>query len=445
MSETVELETPPDVEPGARPLARGIAETLAFRGAALPLSFGIGIVTSRYLLPVGRGAFVLGLLTVTLTAALLGNIGTGVVHEIGKDRESARSLYSPAVVLSALLGIVGAVALAPLDLHFAQQDYRVVTFAVLGLAPLLLTQTVSSILLGLGRLRLWNVLQIVLPATTLVGMLALVVGFSKGVTGAITAWVAGQTAAAAIGLYATRKLWWPPVGLRSLASTSPILMLGLRIGVVNLVSLVNYRIELIILEAYRGLNGVGIYSLATSLAELLWLVSSAVSTAIIAPAVSAHEDRAVDIVASGVRHVLLGTLTGAIVLAAVSEWLVPTVFGPRFAPAVAPLLILLPGIVVFAPGAIIAVFFSMRIGRARYALFLALGSAVATGVLAVLLIPAHGVRGAALASTVGYTASIAIAVGWFIHLTRISPLRLVPSAADLAVYRRAVVRLAGRA
>lgn len=445
MSESVELETPPDVEPGARPLGRGIVETLAFRGAALPLSFGIGIVTSRYLLPVGRGAFVLGLLTVTLTAALLGNIGTGVVYEIGKDRESARSLYSPAVVLSALLGLLGAAALVPLDLRFAQQDYRVVTFAVLGLAPLLLTQTVSSILLGLGRLRLWNVLQFVLPATTLVGMLVLVVGFSKGVTGAITAWVAGQTAAAAIGLYATRSLWWPPVGLRSLAGTSPILMLGLRIGVVNLVSLVNYRIELIILEAYRGLNGVGIYSLATSLAELLWLVSSAVSTAIIAPAVSAHEDRAVEVVTSGVRHALLGTASLAIMLGVASEWLIPTVFGDRFAPAVAPLLILLPGIVLFAPGTILAVFFSMRIGRARYALFLSLASATTTAVLAVLLIPAHGVRGAALASSVGYALSIAIAVGWFVHLTHVSPLRLVPSAGDLAVYRRAVARLAGRA
>jgi O-antigen/teichoic acid export membrane protein len=396
------------------------------------------------LLPVGRGAFVLGLLTVTLTAALLGNVGTALVHEVGKDRASARSLYSRAITLTAVMGVAGAVALVPLDLMVAQQDYRVVTFAVVGLVPLLLTQTISSMLLALGRLRLWNVLQLVLPAITLLGMIVLIVGLSKGVTGAITAWVAGQTVAAAIGLVATRALWWPPATFVSIRGMRPMLVLGLRIGVVNLLSLVNYRIELIILETYQGLNGVGIYSLATSLGELLWLVSSAVSTAVVAPAIQSSEGRAIEVVAKGIRHSILGTAVLAAALGAASPWLIPTVFGPRFQPAVAPLLILLPGMVAFAPAGVLAVFFSMRIGRARYAFFLALGSTITTAVFAVLLIPRFGVKGAALASTVGYASSMVIGAAWFVRLTHISPARLFPSVAELAVYRNAALRLGGR-
>jgi len=443
VSESVELETPPSFEP-EQSVRRGIFETVGLRAAALPLSFGISIVTSRYLLPVGRGAFVLGLLTVTLTAALLGNVGTALVYEVGRDKGSARLLYGRAIALSAILGVLGAIALVPLDLMFAQQDYRVVTFAVVGLAPLLLTQTISSMLLALGRLRLWNLLQLILPAVTLAGMLVLIVGFSKGVTGAITAWVAGQSLAAAVGLVATRSMWWPPVALGSVRGMAPMLSFGLRIGIVNLLSLVNYRIELIILENYRGLNGVGIYSLATSLGELLWLVSSAIATAVVAPAIGSDEQRAIDVVAKGVRHSILGTAFLGIVLGAVSPWVIPTVFGGRFSPAVASLLILLPGIVAFAPASVLAVFFSMRIGRARYAFFLALGSIFATSIVAVLLIPSHGVRGAAIASTVGYVSSMTIAVIWFIRLTKIPVRRLVPGVDDLRTYRTAAAKLGGR-
>ncbi|MHB8696130.1 MAG: oligosaccharide flippase family protein [Solirubrobacteraceae bacterium] len=445
MSESLELETPAGLQPPETSLGRGIFETVAVRAGGLPLSFAISIVTSRYLLPAGRGAFVLGLLTVTLTAALLGNVGTALVHEVGKDRSRAHSLYAQAITLSALLGVIGAVALVPLDLMFAQQDYRVVTFAVVGLVPLLLTQTISSMLLALGRVRLWNVLQLVLPATTLLGMLVLIVGLSKGVTGAITAWVAGQTAAAVIGLAATRAMWWPAVGLRSLTRTRALLLFGLRIGVVNLLSLINYRVELVILERYRGLNGVGIYSLAVSLAELLWLVSSAVATVLVAPAIQSDEERAVEVVSAGVRHALLGTALLAVALGAVSPWLVPTLFGPRYQPAAGALMILLPGMVAFAPATVLAVFFSMRIGRARYAFFLALGSALTTAVVAMLLIPNYGLRGAALASTIGYISSIAIALGLFVRLTHVSVAKLLPSLKEFVVYRNAALRLVGRA
>lgn len=445
MSESVELERPPDVEAPAVGVRRGVLETLVARAGVLPLSFGIGVVTSRFLLPVGRGAFVLGLLAVTLAAALLGNVGTALVHEVGRDVRSAHALYGRAIALTAVLGVVGALALVPIDLALAQEDYRVVTYAVVGLTPLLLAQTVGSMLLALGRLRLWNALQLVLPAVTLAGMLVLVVGFSKGVTGAIAAWVGGQLGTAAVGLYATRHLWWPPPrDLFDLRRTYPMLVLGLRIGAVNLLSLVNYRIELIILESYRGLNSVGIYSLSTSLGELLWLASSAVSTAIVARAIHSDDSRAVGVVTRSVRQVLLGTAVLAVALGVVSPWLIPAVFGPRFGPSVDPLLALLPGIVAFAPGTVLAVFFSMRLGRIRYAFWLALTSTVATAIVAVVLIPSHGAMGAAIASTVGYVTSISVGLVWFAHIARVPLSALVPRPEDVLVHVRFARGLVGR-
>jgi O-antigen/teichoic acid export membrane protein len=439
MSNTVELETPLDAEPPR--IRRGIVETIVFRGLGLPLSFGISILTSRYLLPVGRGAYVLGLLTVTLAGTLLGNVGTGLVYEVSRAPQTANALLKRAIVLSVGLGVVGGAVLVPIDLALAQQDYRVVTLAVFGLAPLLVSQAVSSMLLAVGRVRSWNLVQLILPTATLVAMVVLVGVMSKGVTGATVAWVFGQASAAIFALYVTRRMWWPLRSADTGRRMRSILLLGLRIGVVNLVSLINYRVELVILELYRGLNGVGIYSLATSLAELLWLVSSAVSTALVAPAVNSDDERAVDIVTRGVRHVFVLTTVLAAGIAAIAHWFIPWAFGARFAPSVVPLLLLLPGVVAFAPASVLAVFFSMRLGRARYAFFMAIGSATTTCILAVVLIPRLGADGAALACISGYISSMAIALAWFVRLTGVSFGAFVPRPADVVTYRDAVRRV----
>jgi O-antigen/teichoic acid export membrane protein len=119
-------------------------------------------------------------------------------------------------------------------------------------------------------------------------------------------------------------------------------------------------------------------------------------------------------------------------------------FGSRFVPAIGALLILLPGAVAFAPASVLAVFFSMRIGRARYAFLLALGSTLTSAVVAVIMIPRFGIRGAAVASTLGYISSMAIAIGWFTRITHAPLGSFVPRAADLLVYRSAVLRLSGR-
>ena len=49
------------------------------------------------------------------------------------------------------------------------------------------------------------------------------------------------------------------------------------IGVTNVVSLLNYRASLFLVERFHGLSVVGTYSVAVTVAELLWLLSSSVT------------------------------------------------------------------------------------------------------------------------------------------------------------------------
>src|SRR2546421_13035667 len=89
-------------------------------------------------------------------------------------------------------------------------DFVLGTVAESALVPTVIWHTNSGVLLGLGRIRLWNVIQLLSPVLTLVGMIAFVVVGNLGVGGAIGAWVGANVLTALFALAMTRDLWLPP-------------------------------------------------------------------------------------------------------------------------------------------------------------------------------------------------------------------------------------------
>jgi O-antigen/teichoic acid export membrane protein len=428
----------------ARRVSRDALTTFVFRAGGMPFSFVISVITSRYLLPTGRGAFVLALLTVTLASTILGNVGVAATHELSRKDHERNAVVAQALLMATLLGVVGTLALFPIDYTLADRGFRNVAFVAFGLTPLLVAQTLSSTLFALGRLVVANMLQFLLPVITVAAMVVFVVVAGRGTTGAVFAWVVAQTVVAGVAVVATRDVWWP-LGLHlPWERVQSMLLLGLRLGLVNLISLLNYRIELIILETSHGLQPVGLYSLASSLAELLWVVSTALATATIVPVVTAENDeQAADVVVRAIRVALVGTAVLGCMLAVLGSQLISPVFGVYFEPSVHPLLVLIVGVVAFAPGSIIAVYFSMRKGRTRYPLLISVISLGVTTVAALVLIPSHFVTGAAEACTLGYVTGMTIGGYWFARSTGTRLKEFLPRFSD---YRslRFLLRLSPR-
>jgi len=446
VSSSIDLDVPA-VEPEPLPRVRVNAlTTLAYRVGGLPFAFAITVITSRYLLPTGRGAFVLALLTVTLASTLLGSVGIAAAHELSRKEHTESSVLRHALVVALALGVVGSAVLFPIDLAFANRAFHNVAYAAFALPAVLVVQTLSSALVAVDRLRFSNLLQLLVPVVTLTAMLFFVIGLGRGTTGAVAAWVVAQIIVAAVAPIGTWRLW-APSSLLSLprARVASMALLGLRLGVVNVVSLLNYRIELLILERERGLADVGLYSLATSLAELLWLISAALATATISPIVNLEDDAAAAlVVARSIRWALGASALLGVALAAGGWFLIPPLFGDAFATSRVPLLILIPGVVAFAPGRILAVYFSMRQGQARLPLAFSLVSLVATTLVAVLLIPRFAATGAAIACTAGYVLSIAAALVWFARSANMSPRALLPRRSTLTSYRALARAIVGR-
>ena len=399
----------PTEVPGERAVGRNTLETLLFRGLSTPIALLLVVIQSRFLAPSGRGTFVLVVLSVTILSRLLGQLGLAVTARMRARDADLRPLVQRAFGLALVLGLAGGglVAAAAPVLN-VRGDLALI--AAVALVPNVLWQTASGVLLGLARVRVWNLIQALSPIVTLVGMLLLVVALDGGVRAAVVAWTAAHVLTAAFALFVTREVWLP-VGRPPLLDEHGRMMLrlALAMGAVQVVNLIGYRVELFVLELYDGVAAVGIYSIAMQAAEAMWLIPAAIATAITGPAVHDDESDATKLVTRSALKSLLYTAGVAVVVGVAAPFLIPLLFGEDFEGAARPLALLLPGVVLYAPVTVLVVYLSVRHGRPHLSLAVSVVAALVTAALAFLLIPEYGVEGAAIASATGYAVGAALA------------------------------------
>ena len=408
--------------PGARNVGRNTLEILVFRGLSTPLALGLVVLQSRFLEPSGRGAYVVAVLGVTIFARLLGQLGVAVTNRLREEAGATRALVQRALAIGILAGSVAVPLITVVGSSLGRIDASVALVAALALVPNVVWQTISGVLLGLARIRLWNYVQLGSPVLTFLGLAVLVVWLDGGVLAAVGAWALANAVTAALALAATRDLWLPLAVPRLGDRTARLLArLALAMGGVQVVNLVSYRIELFVLDRYEGLDDVGVYSIAMQAAEAMWLIAAALANAVTAPAVHETERGAARLVAQAAWRGLYLTAAVALAVALVAPFAIPLVLGEEFEGAGTALLLLLPGVVAYAPVTVLVVYVAVRRGRPRLSLAVSVVAMALTLAPALFLIPAYGRSGAALASTIGYVAGAILAWIFFARLRSSAP------------------------
>jgi O-antigen/teichoic acid export membrane protein len=242
----------------------------------------------------------------------------------------------------------------------------------------------------------------------LVIQVILAVAGSLTATSALAALVVGAATSAGYGLVLVAREVPLRLGLDSKVLRS-FFKFGIRGYAANLMMLLSYRLDALIVNGLRGVTSLGYYSVATAMAETL--TYGAVGFALILfPQVSSVERREADRITPVVcRNAVFMTLIGAVVMFVVSRQLILFVFGSGMTPALLPLWLLLPGIVSLAPTRVIASYLS-GIGKPIYTTYIAAGAVILTVILDLLLIPPFGISGAAAASSIVYTCTAVASV-----------------------------------
>jgi len=183
---------------------------------------------------------------------------------------------------------------------------------------------------------------------------------------------------------------------KGFASADRIVRNAAPFGALALATLLYYRSPTLILGATRPTADTAAYTLASTVAFGLLMVPNAITTALL-PRLSARDD--VEMARTALARTLQLWAALTVVVAAGAGFLVPAVFGERYAGAVAPLVILLlAGFAIGISGVLGTVIVARR-GCA--ALALQVGACLALNLaLGALLIPHFGAAGAAVDTVV---------------------------------------------
>jgi O-antigen/teichoic acid export membrane protein len=214
----------------------------------------------------------------------------------------------------------------------------------------------------------------------------------------------------------------------------PLLSLGLRGHLGNVVQTFNYRLDFFLVQFLLGQAAVGLYHTSTLLAEVIWYLPNAVAAALL-PQIAATKDSA--LTPRVARHTLILTTSGACGLF-VLAWPFLAFLRPAYLPSLAPMNVLLIGVVALSLYKVLA---SDLLGRGLplYPSLTSILALVITIVGNLLLIPRIGIMGAAWTSTFAYTIQTIMLTLVYHYVTgvRLKDL-LVPRREDLGWYRRVI-------
>ncbi len=410
----------------------------------------ITILLGRMLQERGVGTY--GLLVATLTfASALGTLGLGPAHVYlrGQGRMSVQNALANAFVGAAVFGAAAILLFSLLRPVLRLDAVSPGLLTLLSLVfPLAILQSYLDFLWqGENRLGTFSALYC-LRAVSLLGFLLLGLQFADPFQGIGYALILNLVFTVTVSVLLVARRYGSRLSFRfDLFKDS--LRYGLRVQPGSLAQTIGYRLDFYLLNIFLGPQALGIYVVATNLAEALWMAPYALSIALLPRVSTNNAAEAQRVTAQAMRLTFVVSVVSGLAVFALSELLIRLAYGPRFLPAAPVLRILLVGTVVFSMQKVLANYF---IGQGRAGWFLRatlLAMAVNLG-LNLVLIPAWGVPGAAFASAVSYSLSTLVLGGLFLRWSG-SSLRdvLLPTAADvrqvqqgLGRLRRRVVRLA---
>jgi len=344
------------------------------------------------------------------------------IYLVGRKMREAKTVLGNALVMVAILGLLSVIILNALKdtalrtvLKGLPPEYW---WALMLLIPTLLVDGIMlSILRARQRFDLFNLRRLGTPVLMLIGLVIALVVIKGGLTAVVGAYVAVTVLMAILSLVLTGRE--VPLTLafdRKLIGES--FRFGIKSYLQNLVGNLNYRLDVYLLAFFLTPAQVAFYGVATSLAEVAWYIPNSVGVVLFPRLSNAPTEQVHQITAKACRNTL--AITGLIVMGmlAVSWFLVPLVYGPAYRATVPPLLILLPGVLFMGLYKVLSRNFTSR--NQQQVSILALSVALTlNAVLDLLLIPQWGVVGAAVASTVGYTAAGVVLLAFFLRDSRL--------------------------
>lgn len=406
-----------------RKFSADVAWTLGTRVLMIVNSLAAGIIVAHLLGANGVGE--LAVINVSVaTIVQLGSFGlpSSNTYFIAQDRAHFRAATINSLLFAAVIGSVLALALSALASvrpdWFGFVSPKLIRIAAIQIPFLLVTLIGLNILLALGKLREFNLLDLVGQSFLLVNAILVLVLLRQGLDvlvklNTITS-VLVSLVVVVLLVSAGKKLvdskWRADAAL-----LRRMITYGLRFHISMLAGAIIFRADLLVVNHFRTPDEAGVYSVAAQFGMMLMLLPSVIAT-LLFPRVTAEQDAHGETTWQVTKHTALIMLVCCLAAVPVS-FLLPLVYGAAFSEATTLLLILLPGVYLIGLESVLVQHFS-ALGLPRAIPMYWLVTLAVNLVLVFALVPQLGAYGAAIASTVSYALIFVLVGFYFLATTR---------------------------
>jgi O-antigen/teichoic acid export membrane protein len=407
---------------GSIPFKTGIAWTLATRVLMIVNSVAAGIIVAHWLGAKGVGELaVINVTVATLVQVCSFGLPSANTYFISQDQKQLRTAAINSLIFASLVGSLLALGLSYIAQlrpdWFGSVSASLIRIASVSIPAQLVTLIGLNILLAVGKLREFNLLDLVGQSFVLINAVVALIVLRHGLA---TLVVLNTAAALLVSLVvavliviAARKLarsqWRPDASL-----LARMIGYGLKFHVSILAGAIIFRADLLVVNHFHGPDEAGVYSVATQFGMLLMLLPSVIAT-LLFPRVTAEQDARGETTALVTRYTAFVTFFCCLAAVPLS-FLLPLIYGNAFAEATRLLLILLPGVFLIGLESVLVQHFN-ALGLPRIIPVYWIVTLIVNLVLVFALVPRLGAQGAAIASTISYMLIFTLVMRQFLVTT----------------------------
>ncbi len=386
-------------------IVRRVVGTFATKVLSVSLGVPVSIILARAMGVDGRGEFV----AVSALAALgmqFGNLGlhSANTYFVSRDRSLLGALSINSAIVSTVVGSAIALALYLVRLSgwfLGDLDPRYFLLALVWIPVGLGQMLQHNLIVGIQEFRVFNQIDAAVRAGNLVLVLVLWwVGVTRPMPYAIAMTVVLAASYLFCLLYINRQLETraaPALGL--LRAQLPF---GMKTFIAALFAFLVVRSDVLVLKQLSGSHETGVYSVAVSLTDMLYLLPTAVGV-VLFPTLSgpSHPEARWRVMKTALLHTAWIMSLGAATLTLWGRPIITLLFGAGFAAAYPMLVMLAVAMVFYGLNTVVSVFLS-AVGLPPFAVWVWIVAFVANLGLNLVWVPRFGGLGAAASSLVAY-------------------------------------------
>jgi len=377
----------------------------------------LSILLTRQLGPEGFGLFT-SLIVIPLIVVSITNLGIrgASIYLLGQKKHDEQRIVSSILALYLMSAIAGIILSFVAYQVYDEPDFTLqLIFLVLAVIPFRLALVyIGGIFIGKDEIKKSNQMNWPINLINLALAALLVWGLHLAVPGAILSVLIANILVAIYGFYALSRQYKLSLTF-DFAIIKKLFFLGILFSASFFIIMLNFRVDVILLQRMTDLNEVGLYSLGVQIAEQLWQIPLAIGIIIFSRTANTENPAEMTAKTLSLTRISLVLATFlSIIIVIVAPWIIPPVFGEKFTPSVLLLQVILPGIIIMVMFRILSGQLA-GMGKPQLSIYVFGPALILNILLNFWLIPLYGALGAAIATNISYAFG---AVGYWIIFAR---------------------------